>query len=59
MMCDFDHFELGELLEGARLLHQYYLDVAESSIPSEWDADIRDAKNLVEKMESLYAEAVD
>lgn len=57
MMCDFDRFEIGELLEGAKMLHQYYVDVAESSIPSEWDGNIRDAQNLVEKLESLSMEA--
>lgn len=59
MMCDFDRYEIGQLMEGAKLLHQYVQDIAESAPWDDWSSDLRDTQNLVEKMESLYAEAVD
>lgn len=59
MYVDLDRYEIGQLMEGAKLLRQYVQDIAESAPWDDWSSDLRDTQNLVEKMESLYAEAVD
>lgn len=59
MNVDLDRYEIGRLWEGAKLLHEQVKDIAESAPWDDWSSDLRDTQNLVEKMGSLYAEAVD